>query len=158
MKIIFLDIDGVLNVYGKQQDKYGQIFHKHLVDNLKKIIDETNAKIVLSSSWRLAGLKTIQDMWKYRNLPGAVIDITPHRPNDDLTRGEEIELWLMKNNPIDAYVILDDDTDIHQLNHFVKTSDNIDHIDCVDIGYGLTSICADKAIEILKSKQNESIK
>lgn len=50
MKIIFLDIDGVLNVIGQGRDEYGQIFHKHFENNLKRIIDETDAKIVISSS------------------------------------------------------------------------------------------------------------
>ena len=34
-----------------------------------------------------------------------------------------------------------------QMNNFVQTSDNPDHEDC--IGYGLTKICAEKAIKIL---------
>ena len=48
-------------------------------------------------------------------------------------------------------MILDDDIDMlpEQLSNFVQTSDNKSHPDCVDIGYGLTKICSDKAIEIL---------
>ena len=48
-KIIFLDIDGVLNRHS---------YYKHIVieedlaKNLKKILDSTNAKIVLSTYWR----------------------------------------------------------------------------------------------------------
>ena len=38
MKVIFLDIDGVLNVIEQGRDEYGQIFHQHFVDNLKKIV------------------------------------------------------------------------------------------------------------------------
>lgn len=41
---------------------------------------------------------------------------------------------------------------IGQKDNFVKCSDNKDHGDCVDIGYGLTKVCADKAIEILNKK------
>lgn len=33
-KIIFLDIDGVLNVYCEDRDEYGCTFHKHFEDNL----------------------------------------------------------------------------------------------------------------------------
>jgi hypothetical protein len=36
-----------------------------------------------------------------------------------------------------------------QMSNFVRTANNQDHPDCVDIGYGLTKICAEKAIEIL---------
>ena len=36
-----------------------------------------------------------------------------------------------------------------QMNNFVQTSENQDHPDCVDIGYGLTKICAEKVVTIL---------
>lgn len=56
MKVIFLDIDGVLNVYCQGRDEYGCTFHKHFEDNLRWIIEETGAKIVISSTWRRDGL------------------------------------------------------------------------------------------------------
>jgi hypothetical protein len=78
MKIIFLDIDGVLNnVYCESRDKFGCTFHSNFVDNLRSIIDKTGAKIVISSSWRTDGLDIMKDLWKYRDLPGEVIDVTP---------------------------------------------------------------------------------
>jgi hypothetical protein len=116
MKIIFLDIDGVLAVMHQDRDDYGSFFHEEFVTNLKSIIDQTDAKIVISSSWRHSGLKIIQEMWAKRNLPGEVIDSTPgiygHKStvqfyNDYLQqhptpkthsvgipRGIEIEYWL----------------------------------------------------------------
>ena len=160
MKVIFLDIDGVLNInYRGERDDYGQQFHPHLVENLKTIIETTGAKIVISSTWRHRGLSVMKNMWMDRNLPGEVIDITPHldyRMDSGLwyspIRGVEIKDWLDKNSP-DNYVILDDDKDMlpEQMSHFVKTSGNTRHPDHVDGGgYGLTKICANKAIEILK--------
>ena len=61
-------------------------------------------------------------------------------------------MWLDRNPDVENYVILDDDNDMldSQISNFVKTSENFDHTDCVDIGYGLTKICTDKAIKILK--------
>lgn len=149
-KIIFLDIDGVLNVYCQGRDKYGCLFHKHFEDNLKYIIMKTNAKIIISSSWRTAGLEKMRSMWHDRKLPGEIIDITPY--DESRHRGKEIQMWL-NNHSILKYVIIDDDTDIleSQLSNFVKTSNNLDHIDCVDIGYGLTYECAKKAVKILNS-------
>lgn len=149
-KIIFLDIDGVLNVYCEGRDEYGCTFHKHFEDNLKWIIEETNAKIVISSSWRMNGLSIMQEMWQYRKLAGEVIDVTPYINN--CKRGEEIQLWL-NNNTVSNYVIIDDDTDMLdiQKNNFVCTSENIDHSDCIDIGYGLTHKCAEQAIKILNN-------
>lgn len=164
MKVIMLDIDGVLNVCSQEFDKYGQIFHSHLVENLKTIIDVTGAKIVISSSWRYSGLKVMQQMWKDRELPGEVIDITPNEIDvvktglcefyDMVCRGDEIQLWLNNHPEITNYCIIDDDDDMleSQLSNYVKTSGNIRHKGCIDIGYGLTQECAMMVIDILNKK------
>jgi len=70
MKVIFLDIDGVLNVIPQGHDKYGGIFHPEFVENLRTIIEATDAKIVISSTWRMSGLNIMKEMWSARNLPG----------------------------------------------------------------------------------------
>lgn len=157
MRVIFLDIDGVLNVYCQNRDQYGCTFHDHFVNNLKYLINQTDAKIVISSSWKLAGLQEMIDMWLFRQLPGEVIDITPNLTygpslNTSIARGYEIEQWLELHPEVINYVIIDDDDDMldNQMNNFVKTSDNSTHIDCVDIGYGLTKECTESAIKILK--------
>ena len=159
-KIIFLDIDGVLNVIPQGYDEFGGIFHEHFVENLKWIIDETAAKIVISSSWRLSGLEYCRKMWSTRKLPGEIIDMTPCEginlkrgtlEGDD--RGYEIQHWL-DNNEVENYVILDDDKDmlVSQMNNFVLTSNNPDHDESIDgYGYGLTKECAQMAINILNS-------
>jgi hypothetical protein len=158
MKIIFLDIDGVLNVIPKSHDDFGGTFHDDFVENLKHIIDETGAKIVISSSWRFSGLEWMQKMWRFRNLPGEVIDVTTFFADKklnlnywDVVRGHEIKVWLDNHTDIENYVILDDDLDMldEQMNNYVQCSDNKDHPDCIDIGYGLTKKCAEKAIKIL---------
>ena len=178
MKIIFLDLDGVLNVISQGHDEYGGIFHEHFMKNLQTIILKTSAKIVLSSSWRKNGLKIMQEMWIKRNLPGEIIDVTPTLRlrrggsiifyNDKLNehptpeihgysipRGCEIDYWLRneawKFGPVESYVIIDDDTDflMHQKEHFVQCSGNLDDEDCIDAGWGLTKKCTEKAIAIL---------
>lgn len=163
-KIIFLDIDGVLNVIPQGRDRFGSLFHPHLVENLKYIIEETNAEIVISSTWRFSGLSVLQTMWEMRGLPGEVIDTTPwtaatwvvnlYDESSGPERGYEIQEWIDKNNP-DRYVIIDDDDDFlnRQFKYFVKTSDNQDHDDCIDIGYGLTRKCAERVIKILNEKE-----
>ena len=160
MKILFLDIDGVLNVYPQGRDKYGSKFHSHFEENLKRIIEETGAKIVISSTWRMSGLKVMQEMWKNRNLAGEVIDITTNEIEvvkrgicefyDLVDRGHEIQIWI-DDNHIENYCILDDDNDMlpSQKNNFVRTANNSNHPDYIDIGYGLTTICTEKAIQIL---------
>lgn len=162
MKVIFLDIDGVLNVIGQGHDEFGQIFHQHFMDNLKRIVDETGAKIIMSSSWRHAGLVKMQAMWEKRGLAGELIGVTPdlwRRVKDEeyherLQRGDEIQVILNLRPEITNYVILDDDQDMldSQLGNFVCCSNNINHPDCIDIGYGLTNECTNKAIRILNRK------
>lgn len=179
MKIIFLDIDGVLNVIPQGHDEFGGIFHPQFEENLKKIIEETGAKIVISSSWRQNGLEEMKAMWKKRGLAGEVIDTTPslylmkggcikfhnnkleQHPTPrvigySIPRGCEIEYWLNENKKeVEAYVIIDDDNDMlyNQRRNFVKTSENKHHEDCIDIGYGLTKECAKKAIKILNEER-----
>ena len=51
-KVIFLDVDGVLN---SDRTLYEDIsLEDDLILNLKEIVDKTKAKIILSSSWRLS--------------------------------------------------------------------------------------------------------
>ena len=76
MKVIFLDIDGVLNTERKalqayegkceSHDEFGRMFDEESLCWLNKIIDETGAEIVISSSWRNDGLGTLRKMWRKR--------------------------------------------------------------------------------------------
>lgn len=165
MKVIFLDIDGVLNVYPQGHDDYGAIFHQHFIDNLAHLINSTGAKIVISSTWRYSGLDVMKEMWEKRNMPGEVIDVTtftwePEEEDMDFyeraERGNEIQVWINEHPELTSYVILDDDSDMlsTQMSKFIKTSGNTHHTDSVDGGgYGLTKECTEKAIQIL----NETI-
>jgi hypothetical protein len=145
MKLIFLDIDGVMN---NQTEAKKSKFHESLefapscVRNLKRIISETDAKIVISSSWRRG--ETVESMkeriFVYYGLDEYVIGITPHY--HETIRGLEIADYLAHkyNEVIEGFVILDDDIDMGSLmKHHVKTN----HI------YGLTEADADKAIYTL---------
>lgn len=115
--IIFLDFDGVMDTsflkisLTKERqalsDRYGLLFDKKCVTNLKKIIDATNADIVVTSSWKLdMNLEKLQEMWKYRKLPGKIIDVTPNLIG---SRSDEISSWLEAHGGNDIrYVIIDD--------------------------------------------------
>ena len=142
-KVIFLDIDGVLNTKwwytqmdkNTPKDKYGYAFDPNAVANLKKILDETGADIVISSSWKCMGLSQLEEMWEERNLPGKIVGITPNSVSDELLlnadidnielfhiRGTEIREWLRKNSKrVSHYVILDDMDNMlpEQQDHFV---------------------------------------
>jgi hypothetical protein len=170
MKIIFLDIDGVLNSgdnlralhylkiqhnYGEANDEFGQLFDERCVRNLTGIIQATGAKIVMSSTWKMYGLENMQAMWEKRNLPGKLIGITPngtcaefaerhYHPGVD--RGYEIQQWIEDHPEIEGYVILDDDSDMLPYQKFVKCNFN----------YGLTYSDAQYAIEILNNQVDET--
>lgn len=147
MKVIFLDIDGVLNseefaifninyfkrVGRKWTDDGGDQFVDPIaVKMIIEICETTGAKIVVSSSWRLFDLEnTIKDFEKYRDLKPLIpyiVGVTPRlyfkdREDPWPLRGEEIQVWL-DNNTADNYVIIDDDKDMldSQLSHFVQTN------------------------------------
>jgi hypothetical protein len=128
-KIIFLDFDGVLAIDNPQlsdapeRDKYGTIFNHQCVMCLCQIINDTSAKIVITSSWtNYLSLRKIKQMWRYRNLPGTVVDTIC---NDSMDRGHKIDNWLAKYH-ISNYVIIDDmdsrQFDKHHHPHLVTTS------------------------------------
>ena len=132
-KIIFLDFDGVLNTehyqgllqyQGKpRQDEYGAFFDPKAVKQLKRIIDATDADIVVESSWKYLGLDAMKELWEVRNLPGTIIDITPSLLGKN--KGVEIASWLSKYAKQDIrYVIIDDEYVIldSQLPHFILTN------------------------------------
>ena len=144
-KIIFLDIDGVLSPRwwnsDKQSDNYGCLFDAKAVANLAKIVEETDAEIVISSSWKDMGLVELQNMWRDRDLPGKIVDITPDYMSDELLlkedsadmdylyeRGSEIQGWLLLHgDDVSRYVIIDDMDDIlpEQKSHFVQTDPEV---------------------------------
>ena len=149
-KIIFLDFDGVLNTeyyqgllqfQGKQwQDQYGAFFDPRAVRQLKRVIDATGADIVVESSWKYLGLGEMQALWRVRNLPGRVIDITLTLIGRN--KGEEIAAWLAKNTtPNTRYVIIDDE--------YVVLASQIPHFIWTNPYEGLTKDQADRVISML---------
>ena len=144
-KIIFLDIDGVLNSgrwFAKtggepDADGYGVSFDPAAVDCLGRILSETGAEIVISSSWKWLGLDTMRNMWKDRNLPGKVIDVTLDKISDELLfsldldgfdvaklKGFVIAEWLSRyGKDVSQYVIIDDEDCVlpSQREHLILT-------------------------------------
>lgn len=128
MKIIFLDIDGVLNnmIYTIKvfdtlgKDKAYEIIHRDLdifdPNSLKllcMLIDKfkNNIKIVLSSTWRLnqEGIDKVKE--KIFGTLGYEVPFDITGRHNDMIRGYEIEEYLIKNNLLNSsYIIIDDDT------------------------------------------------
>lgn len=137
MKLIFLDIDGVLNKKELRSnidytdvirhDIYGSMY-KSLIERLNEITDETGAKIVLSSGWRCETLEESQAMLKLFGISGEVVGQTPHL-GEHCVRGNEILAWLTENKELlgynrhnfKQYIIIDDESDLllEQAEHFV---------------------------------------
>lgn len=151
-KLIFLDIDGVLDTY-----KSHYMLDPVLLDRLGTILGRTGAWIVVSSSWRASNVPdTVEFMTGYDNprvgpnpfpFTDKVVGVTPilysvvdgdiDRP---ATRGEEIAAYL-KEHPCDNYVILDDCDEMlrDQWPHLVFVNDEV----------GLTDADVEKAVSIL---------
>lgn len=125
------------------------IFQEDMLDpraiiQLRKIVEATNAQIVLSSSWRWE--KELRDKVHYqlREKDIDFIDTTMLQIDITLSRGKEIENYLYKHPEIEKYVILDDDQiQIESLSPYhVRTT----------FKYGLTREKAEEAIKILNGE------
>jgi len=82
MKVIFLDIDGVLNTWSfiaklPSSASYQDAIDREAVSRLNRLVEATGAKVVISSSWRR--IHTPADMQKlldHQGFRGEVIDRT----------------------------------------------------------------------------------
>lgn len=156
MIAVFIDIDGVLrhedffknNVFESTADHTDGLFKfdERSMKNLNHIVEETGAKVVVSSSWRFSWqIGELQTLFKYNGFIGDVIDVTPiylESYTHEVARGKEIADWI-KKNPIDNYCIIDDCNDMldEQETHFVWVDDK----------HGITEDDAEKAIQILST-------
>lgn len=153
LKIIFLDIDGVLNsetwlrnvpFIPYSTDEWERDINQldpNAVRLLNQIIRETGASLVLSSTWRiLTPIPRLVNLLRQRandvgeQFLGEFIGCTPVLSG---SRGSEISSWMSLVRP-DKFVILDDDDDMDGL-PLVQT----------DFSTGLTSAEVDAAIEVL---------
>jgi hypothetical protein len=106
MKVIFLDIDGVLNCdHTTNPRKFPYVVDKKLLARFKKLLSRTGAKVVLSSSWRLDPVGLLAA--KHWGVP--FIDVAPDMPKK--TRRDEVLTWLSKHPNVIRYTIIDDEDD-----------------------------------------------
>ena len=167
-KIMFLDIDGVIATNESVVDGQWALVNARQVQ-LRKIIDATGCKIVLSSSWRKWDLETTREFmkeegfWFWDLIIGITIRAYQYLDRTkkihlSIPRGVEIKQWIDANIDSDngknynrkklgkdyQYVIIDDETDMlyEHRNNFVNTKPH----------KGLTSKDAEKAILILNNQ------
>ena len=166
-KIIFLDIDGVLAIPSCLKDGMWALSDEKQ-KLLGKILDETDAKIVLSSSWRYATLEKTKEHMESEGflfnekLIGVTIRAYQYLERGtgihlSIPRGVEIKQWIDTHIHSDngknwerkkvgkdfTYIILDDDRDmlLEQKAHFLNTNSEI----------GLTDDVVKRAVAILNN-------
>ncbi|MBR6657666.1 MAG: hypothetical protein IKL18_05810 [Oscillospiraceae bacterium] len=163
MKIIFLDIDGVLNSDSWNQKHENEIKNGILVDEekvkiLSKLIKTTGAKIVLHSGWRfwfddsfLPIRKESEILMKLLNKNNIhFYDFTPDLTTEEIRKSKnfskvkpnEILLWLKKHSDISSWVVIDD----LDLNNKIIS----DHQIKPDSKIGLSSSDIEKAVKLLE--------
>jgi len=134
MRVLFLDIDGVLRTTG-----HIDILEPALILNLKRIVEEAKVEIVLSSDWRKKFIdrQMVIDQLGFFGLK--LFDCTSVRLSHRI-RWCEIQEWLDEHKEVERFVIVDDDED-------ARIPDNPNTFFFTDWKKGLTK---EKADEIIK--------
>jgi hypothetical protein len=106
MKVLFTDIDGVLNCRKTPNPrKLPYVVDPKLLARFRALVDSTGAKVVLSSTWRYdpAGLFSA----RHWGIP--FDDVVPDMPGQP--RRDEILSWIKAHPSVTRYAVLDDEDD-----------------------------------------------
>jgi hypothetical protein len=143
MKVIFLDIDGVLNSEKFLKNNHGEAIDRINVSILKNVIDKTGAVVVMSSAWRLWFDDNMMPREGYsQNLHDILSEFgiklfgkTPDFSTDEIrinktfshVKAKEIIAWLNENQSVDKYAVIDDlDLRNEEVNaHLVRTNGQV---------------------------------
>ena len=155
MQIIFLDVDGVLNIMSPSYNTAayrpdGSVvwMDVHLIQRLNYLIEKTGAEVVISSSWRLdmKDLKLQLEANSFKHWD-KVQGETPYFG----FRGDEIQRYLDEHPEIDGYVVLEDEpTDV--CGDMCSTIPE-EFVVSVDMKNGLTDQDITKAKDILYKQE-----
>lgn len=118
MKVLFLDIDGVVNKvenFDRSRNLGPYPVDSYCAFLVGRIQLQTDCKVVLSSSWRhhpeavkVASERIVE-----------LLDVTPTLSG---IRGDEINAWLDEHQEVTKYAILDDDSDFYDDQYLFKTT------------------------------------
>ena len=164
-KVLFLDIDGVLNSNFWNDSHQREISDGTLVDAekvklLSMLVKNTNAKIVLHSGWKYW---FDQDLKPLRSEAENLITlfegeelflqgVTPDHATEEVRRSKKFSLvkageilaWLAEHGDVERWVVIDD-LDLHNAEieaHQVKTDPNVGlTIEDVDTAEKMLLIC-----------------
>jgi hypothetical protein len=115
VNVIFLDIDGVLNSRRfldqlDPEERTDDSLDPQAVARLNRIAERTQAKIVISSTWRIIDpLERILDILQSHGFKGEIVGKTPVLSGP---RGHEIQAWVTEHREVKSFVILDDRSDM----------------------------------------------
>lgn len=144
MKVIFCDIDGVLNsqYHTKKNGEFEEIEKKKVL-NLKKIIDATGAKALIVSHGNT--------LFKGTGYAQNRIELIKQYGGDQIkelilthfldSKEDAIKNWLSNHKDVSKYIIFD--------NEYDNYNELVDHLILIDGIYGLTYNHVKKAIKIL---------
>lgn len=154
-RLLFLDVDGVLNNddwawrlfedYGIKVYQNNILYQPALIQ-LRRIINATGAKIILSSSWRRFP-EAKADLERCLKMYDMTIDnetpiLDRHK---GYCRGDAISKWFKAHPGEYKYVILDDEDNMGEhMAHLVRTN----------WFAGLTEVEANKCIDMLNGGNN----
>lgn len=145
MKVLFLDIDGVLNSsqhfkrtteLRQKTSKQGMDFRDSewltnidqvCVNHLKHLMSKVpDLHIVISSTWRKTHPITLlkKNLSEMLNVNSdRILGITPVLWKNGEVRGDEIQAWLNEHPDVSRFAIVDDDSDMaHLQSHLFKTT------------------------------------
>ena len=107
-KILFLDVDGVLNTRASQLAGGADALAQDLILHLARIIQQTQAKIVISSTWRMQArdMQLLSATLANAKMQDTIVGGTPVMGE----RHSEIKAWLAAH-PTRRFAILDDHPD-----------------------------------------------
>lgn len=130
-KIIFINPEDTLAPSDKA-------FNPDAVERLRRLIETTGAEIVVTSPWAKMERGNVAAIWRERNMPGDIYDVT--KPASCLK--DEVTNWLaLYCGPV-RFIVLDGD----------RWCDYDERLIGVDPGNGLTTDNVDKAIELLNNE------
>lgn len=126
-RVLMLDFDGVLNSsafwHAKQvagEKIRSRDLDRQAVANLNRILEVSDASVVVSSTWRLFYTRrALQRILNDHGFKGRIHDITPDLSvlgGEYVERGHEIQAWMAQHNvSAEAVVIVDDNSDMAHL-------------------------------------------
>jgi hypothetical protein len=169
-KIIFIDVDGPL-AWGTWNDgpvtingdRYTEFtipypWNQEDCDALKTILDETNAKLVLSSDWRFQfAFRQMKDIFQHYGIHGSnLLDMTCQfslwnkmsRTSLEHERALQIVKWA-KDNKISNWIAIDDLDLYHTFKWLTPKTPMWRHVQ-VDGDHGVGGRLKDKVDECIK--------